>query len=391
MLGRARCVCERGTAVLSRVEWSIGETETDRLLSTLGSRLARGLLRFGHPRASGSLSPSRLADAAVDVTAAVEEVAKKPGLFDQLVMLVERSLCGIHDVLAAAHVPGAYGLAIIGFTLAVKVVTFPLNYKQMESSMKMQALQPRMKAIQGEFRDNPQMANQAIAQLYKDEKINPLAGLLPVFAQIPIFISLYRALLNLAQENQLDESFLFLPSLQGPVSQPGATLKDWLFPFVNGSPPVGWHDAAAYLVIPIALVALQVVSQKLLQPPAQDEAAQKANGFLKFLPLLIGWFSLNVPSGLGVYWVTNTAFSTLQTLAIRKKFDAEAVAVGAGGGGGAIGGAQEKGGVATRIVSKADGFSSSSNGAGSASGEGGSGVQTTVRKAKKPGQKRRRK
>lgn len=323
------------------------------------------------------------------------EVVSKPGIFDQLVALVEQSLCGIHDSLAAANVPGAYGLAIIGFTLLVKIVTFPLNYKQMESSMKMQALQPRMKAIQGEFRDNPQMANTAIAQLYKDEKINPLAGLLPVFAQIPIFISLYRALLNLAKENRLDEPFLFLPSLQGPVSQTGQTLKDWLFPLVDGAPPAGWHDAAAYLVIPIMLVVLQVVSQKLLQPRNQGAEAQKANAFLQFLPLLIGWFSLNVPSGLGVYWVTNTAFSTLQTLAIRQKFDAEALAVDAAGGGAAIsgsgGGAQAPGGVATRIVSKADGFSTGSNGASEPSGEGGSGVQTTVRKAKKPGQKRRRK
>jgi len=331
----------------------------------------------------------RLADAAVDVTAAAEEVAKKPGLFDQLVQLVERLLCGSHDVLAGAHIPGAYGVAIIGFTVAVKLVTFPLNYKQMESSMKMQALQPRMKALQTEYRDNPQVMNQMIAKLYKDEDINPLAGLVPVFVQIPVWIALYRALLNLASENRLDEPFLWLPSLQGPVSQTGASLKDWLFPLVNGAPPVGWHDALCYLVIPIGLVALQAYSQKLLQPPSQDPAAQKANGFLKFLPLLIGWFSLNVPSGLGVYWVTNTAFSTLQTVFIRKRFDAETALAGTGSGA-ANAAPADAAGVATRVMNKADGFSTG-NGADKTVSENGSDVQTTIRKAKKPGQKRRRK
>jgi len=254
--------------------------------------------------------------------------------------------------------------------------------------MKMQALQPRMKSLQTEYRDNPQVMNQMIAKLYKDEDINPLAGLLPVFVQIPVWIALYRALLNLASENRLDEPFLWLPSLQGPVSQTGASLKDWLFPLVNGAPPVGWHDALCYLVIPIGLVALQAYSQKLLQPPSQDPAAQKANGFLKFLPLLIGWFSLNVPSGLGVYWVTNTAFSTLQTVFIRKRFDAETALAGAGAGENAA--PADAAGVATRVMNKADGFSTG-NGADKTSSENGSDVQTTIRKAKKPGQKRRRK
>ena len=62
----------------------------------------------------------------------------------------------------------------------------------------------------------------------------------------------------------------------------------WLFPFQNGAPPIGWHDAICYLVLPVALVVSQFITQKILQPPSQDESAQQSNAILKFLPLMIG-------------------------------------------------------------------------------------------------------
>lgn len=189
--------------------------------------------------------------------------------------------------------------------------------------MKMQALSPRLKQIQADYKDNPQVLNQMTAQLYKDEQVNPLAGCLPVVLQIPVWIALYRTVLNLAKENMLDESFLFLPSLQGPVSETGIKLSTWLYPLVDGAPPIGWHDACCYLILPVLLVVSQAYSQKLLQPPNQDPSAAQANQVLKFMPLLIGWFSLNVPSGLGVYWVTNNLVSTLQTLFIRSRVDTD--------------------------------------------------------------------
>lgn len=278
-----------------------------------------------------------LADAAVaaagDVAATagdVADAAKSGGAWNTFVGGVEFSLVKMHDALVAAGVPGAYGLTIILFTVGIKAITFPLNYKQMESTMKMQALSPRLKKIQADYKDNPQVLNEMTAKLYKDEQINPLAGCLPVVLQIPVWIALYRTVLNLAKEDLLDERFLFLPSLQGPVSETGQKLSTWLYPLVDGAPPIGWHDALCYLVLPVLLVASQAYSQKLLQPPNQDPSAAQANNVLKFMPLLIGWFSLNVPSGLGVYWVTNNLVSTLQTLFIRSRFNAENPAVEAG-------------------------------------------------------------
>lgn len=84
----------------------------------------------------------------------------------------------------------------------------------------------------------------------------------------------------------------------------------WLFPFQNGAPPIGWHDAAAYLVLPFALVASQFITQKILQPPQQDEAAQSTNAILKFLPLMIGDQALKFVL---VMWRDITDFSFYQS------------------------------------------------------------------------------
>jgi len=251
------------------------------------------------------------------------DAAAKTGVWDKFVRLVESAIVGIHGGLESAGIrSNTWGFAIIGFTVLVKALTLPLNYKQMESTVKMQALQPRMKQIQTQYRDNPQVMNQMIAEMYQTEKINPLAGCLPVFAQLPIWIALYRSVLNLAEEDLLNESFLWLPSLQGPVASSAEGLK-WLFPFVNGAPPIGWHDAVCYLVLPVLLVVSQIWSQRILTPPSDDPQMQQTQKILAFLPFLVGWFSLNVPSGLGVYWVVNNLLSTGQTVAIRKALNAD--------------------------------------------------------------------
>lgn len=264
-----------------------------------------------------------------DATAAIEEAApaaaeaaKDPGLWARFVATIEAAITTIHNTLYTAGVPGAYGLSIVLFTFIVKAITFPLNFRQMESTMKMQAIAPRLKQLQNDYKDNPAVMQQMTADLYKKQNVNPLAGCFPVFVQIPVWVALYRSVLNLASENRLNESFLWLPSLQGPVSSTGQGLDTWLFPLVNGQPPIGWHDALCYLTLPVILMINQYYSTKLITPPAADPQTQQANNFLKFMPLLIGFFSLNVPSGLGIYWVTNNFLSTVQTLYIKSRFPA---------------------------------------------------------------------
>ena len=86
-----------------------------------------------------------------------------------------------------------------------------------------------MKELQTKYQSNPEVMNQKIAEIYQANDVNPLAGCLPSLAQIPIFIGLYRAVLNLAKEDKLNEPFLFLPNLEGPTygADPGHA-NDWI-------------------------------------------------------------------------------------------------------------------------------------------------------------------
>ena len=134
----------------------------------------------------------------------------------------------------------------------------------------------------------------------------------------------YRALSNAAVEGVLTDGFYWIPSLGGPTSIEARNDGNgfaWLFPFVDGAPPLGWHDTIAYLVLPVLLVASQLISQKVMtpdQPKSDDPAQQQSQAILKFLPFMIGFFSLNVPAGLTLYWFANNIFSTAQTVYLRK-------------------------------------------------------------------------
>mmetsp|Transcript_11794 Transcript_11794/g.28255 ORF Transcript_11794/g.28255 Transcript_11794/m.28255 type:complete len:451 (-) Transcript_11794:1590-2942(-) len=277
---------------------------------------------------SSSLSIADAVDAAASVAAdaagdAVETAASKAGPFGFLTAPTMAFLQLLHSGLAAAGLgENAWGVSIIVLTLLIKLLTYPLTKSQLESTNKMQALQPTMKEIQTKYQSNPEVMNQKIAELYQTNQVNPLAGCIPSLVQIPVFIGLYRAVLDLAQRNQLDESFLWLPSLEGPVYGADPTKGSaWLFDgWVNGAPSLGWHDTISFLILPVFLVISQYASMELMAPKDQ---AQEQPFVLKLLPLMIGWFSLNVPSALCVYWVTNNIVTTATSIIIRNSLKME--------------------------------------------------------------------
>ena len=197
------------------------------------------------------------------------------------------------------------------------------------------AIQPAAKRLQEKYRNaDPARLNQELQKLYSENQVNPLAGCLPSLAQIPIFIGLYRSVLNLAKEDKLTESFLWLPSLEGPTSDYTQGIG-WLtgnadlgYAWSGTTPPLGWHDTACYLALPVLLVISQYISTSILTPKSvsEDPAQAQSQAILKFLPLMIGWFSLNVPSGLGLYWLTNNFLTTASTVFIRQSMPAVATA-----------------------------------------------------------------
>ncbi|XWS53144.1 hypothetical protein CRYUN_Cryun11dG0132600 [Craigia yunnanensis] len=263
------------------------------------------------------------ADPAATAAGSTEAVAQKNGgWFGFISESMEFVLKELEDGLSALHVPYAYGFAIILLTIIVKVATFPLTKQQVESTLAMQNLQPKIKAIQQRYAGNQERIQLETSRLYRQAGVNPLAGCFPTLATIPVWIGLYQALSNVANEGLFTEGFFWIPSLGGPTTvaarQSGSGIS-WLIPFVDGHPPLGWHDTAAYLVLPVLLVVSQYVSMELMKPPQTDDPAQKNTLLVfKFLPLMIGYFSLSVPSGLSIYWFTNNVLSTAQQVWLRK-------------------------------------------------------------------------
>lgn len=265
----------------------------------------------------------------MDAGAVVDEAAKSDnGWFGFLTTPIELLLQAIHAALVSVGLSAdAWGVTIIAMTLLIKLGTFPLTKTQLESTNKMQALQPAVKDIQLKYQSNPEVMNQKIAEMYQTNEVNPLAGCLPSLVQIPVFIGLYRAVLELAKENKLDEPFLFLPNLEGPVYGADPTKgAAWLFDgWTNGVPSLGWEDTAAFLILPVFLVVSQFISMEIMTP---KDSPQQGNIVLKFLPFMIGWFSLSVPAALCLYWVTNNIVTTATSVIIRNSMKMEPVSAG---------------------------------------------------------------
>ncbi|XP_024990242.1 ALBINO3-like protein 1, chloroplastic [Cynara cardunculus var. scolymus] len=235
---------------------------------------------------------------------------------------METVLKFLKDGLSTLHVPYAYGFAIILLTVLVKAATFPLSKKQVESAMAMRSLQPQIKVIQERYADDQERLQLETARLYKLAGINPLAGCLPTLATIPVWIGLYRALSNVADEGLLAEGFFWIPSLAGPTTiaarQSGSGIS-WLFPFIDGQPPLGWSDTVAYLVLPVLLVVSQYISVQIMQSAQSNDPNMKSSQVItRFLPLMIGYFALSVPSGLSLYWLTNNILSSAQQIWLQK-------------------------------------------------------------------------
>ncbi|BFG16261.1 hypothetical protein CerSpe_025350 [Prunus speciosa] len=266
-----------------------------------------------------------VADAAVSASSSTESVSTTKQSSDWLSGItnyLETVLKFLKDGLSAVHVPYSYGFAIILLTLLVKAATFPLTKKQVESAMAMRSLQPQVKAVQERYAGDQERIQLETARLYKLAGINPLAGCLPTLATIPVWIGLYRALSNVADEGLLTEGFFWIPSLAGPTTvaarQNGSGIS-WLFPFVDGHPPLGWSDTLAYLALPVLLVVSQYISVQIMQSSQSNDPNMKSSQVItKFLPLMIGYFALSVPSGLSLYWLTNNILTTAQQVWLQK-------------------------------------------------------------------------
>mmetsp|Transcript_148183 Transcript_148183/g.269258 ORF Transcript_148183/g.269258 Transcript_148183/m.269258 type:complete len:510 (-) Transcript_148183:11-1540(-) len=245
----------------------------------------------------------------------------KSGPIGFIASLIEAGIDTAHTGLENAGIGSTYGISIILFTLLIRTVTLPLIKTQSESAARMQKLQPLMAKINEKYGKPGQEAdkNKYIQQLYSSANVNPAAGCAPALVQAPVFICLYRALQNLIAEDKLTDNFLWIPSLEGPVYKAAAgKTGDWFWSIFSGNPQLGWDATLAFLTIPAVLIVTQTISGKIMSPANPNAQQDDTAKFIQSaLPFVLAFFSLNVPAGLGLYWIANNVITTTFTVLVR--------------------------------------------------------------------------
>ena len=200
-----------------------------------------------------------------------------------------------------------YGVAIILVTLVVRLLMFPLTKKGSESTLRMQALSPKIKEIQTKYKDNPQKMNAEMAEFYRKEGYNPLSGCLPMIIQIPIFFAMY----NLFNNHFDLRGAMFIPGWIPDLSAPEA-----IYNFPNGFklPFLGW---TAIRLLPFIYVGSQLLYGKVTQTPDQQGNSQMKI-MLYVMPIVFFFILYDVPSGLLIYWIMSNVLTLVQQVIINK-------------------------------------------------------------------------
>ncbi|RMH47617.1 MAG: membrane protein insertase YidC, partial [Gammaproteobacteria bacterium] len=186
---------------------------------------------------------------------------------------------------------GNWGVAIILVTIVVKLLLFPLSNAQYRSFAKMRKLQPKLQALKERYGDDRQKMSQAMMELYRKEKVNPLGGCLPLLLQMPVFFALYWVLLE-------------------SVELRHAPFFAWIQDLSAQDP---------YYVLPLLMGVSMWVMQKM-QPtaPNMDPMQQK---IMQFMPVMMTVFFLFFPSGLVLYWLVNNTLSIIQQVVITRMME----------------------------------------------------------------------
>jgi YidC/Oxa1 family membrane protein insertase len=194
---------------------------------------------------------------------------------------------------------GNFGVAIMLLTLIVRTVMFPVAQKQFASMAAMKAIQPKMKAIQDRYKDDRQKQQEEIMALYKKEGVNPLAGCLPIFLQIPVFFALYKVLI-LSVEMRHQPFALWIKDLSAP--DPLHILN--LFGYLDFTPP-------AFLAIGILALLLGITMwlQFKLNPAQMDPAQQQ---IFAIMPWMMMFIMAPFAAGLLLYWITSNVLTIAQ-------------------------------------------------------------------------------
>ena len=211
-------------------------------------------------------------------------------------------------------------LSILVLTVVIKLITLPLTFRQQVSSMKMAAMQPKIKELQEKYNNEPQKLMEEQRKL----GFSPLSGCLPLIIQFPILIGLYNAItrsLAVTPLSLLDlgkHVYSFLPSISSlmpidskfllwDLGQPDTT---YLIPFL----PIG--------IIPILVILTTYLSNRLMTPPSTDPQSAQMNQTMQWMmPIMFGMFMFTAPVGLGFYWLVSNLMGVGQYYLLKPRID----------------------------------------------------------------------
>ena len=259
-------------------------------IMTVGARLAPFLLGAGESKEfrfryySGPKVIAQL-DAFDRSTGRVMHLAWGP--LDYLARLLLWILVKLHGLC------GSYGVSIIILTLLVRLLFYPVTAKANASMKKMQAVQPKIQELREKYKENPQLLNTKMMELYRTEKINPFGGCLPILLQIPVFFALYATLDGAVELRQVP----FLWSHDLAAADTVARIPLFLF---------GWTLPINPLVI--AMTLLMVIQQRMT-PMSMDPMQKK---MMMAMPVVMLIYLYDLPSGLTLYWTVSNIFSIIQ-------------------------------------------------------------------------------
>jgi YidC/Oxa1 family membrane protein insertase len=218
---------------------------------------------------------------------------------------------------------GNFGIAILLLTVAVRVIFFPLANKSYESMTKMKKVQPLVEEMRKKFKDDPAKQQQEMMALYQREKVNPLAGCLPLLLQIPVFFALYKVL-SVTIEMRHAPFFGWITDLSAPDSTNIWNLFG-LLPWNPAAVPLlgsfigsttTQHGFLALGVLPL-LYGLTMWLTTSMNPPAPDPTQQK---IFQLMPIMFTFIMAPFAAGLLIYWTWSNVLTSIQQYVIMRRF-----------------------------------------------------------------------
>ena len=211
---------------------------------------------------------------------------------------------------------GSVGFGIIIFTICARLVILPLTLTSLRSSRKMQQIQPLIKELQRKHGKDQQKLQEETLKLYREYKINPVGGCLPVLLQLPIFFGVYQAVNHqMVPAQRVNLSAAATTALENP-NIAHLFSANFLGLFNLGTSAFGpggaGFAAPLYLVLPVLSILLQLMQTTMATPRTQDPQQKAMTQAMMFMPLVFGYIAFTFPSGAVLYWVVSSFVGVVQ-------------------------------------------------------------------------------